>query len=64
MSKLLDLIHHHRAQSGNDGDQKVELFGLSITDNMLRQILREIDGTTRGVPPSEIAGTVRTVPQR
>jgi hypothetical protein len=65
MSKLHDLIKRHRAQqSGNDSNRKIELFGCFVTNNELTQLLREIDGTTRGVPPREIGSTTRAVAQR
>lgn len=70
MRKLLELIRRQWQRGSDAGD---ELFVLCedehgkpvlCSHNMLRQILREIDGTTRGVPPREIGSTTRAVAQR
>lgn len=56
MSKLLELIRQQGQRGSGDGDKLFVLFedahGKPVlgSHNMLNQILREIDGTTRGVP--------------
>jgi hypothetical protein len=53
MSKLIDLIHaHQRRRSGLDDDLRVRIHDElpACTRGELAQILREIDGGTRGLP--------------
>jgi hypothetical protein len=57
MSKLRDLIREERRRRIVDDDKPIVIFdGLTTTTSVLDQLLREIDGTTRGLP-SEIDPT-------
>lgn len=54
MSKLIDLLREHRGRRSG-ADELVSICdGLPpCTPATLKQVLREIDGTTRGLPQGE-----------
>jgi hypothetical protein len=70
MSKLRDFLHdeRRRRQAVDDGDRLREFMVdpatgqmMYVSDNQLKEILRQIDGTTRGLPsnPSPLAEGTR-----
>ena len=59
MRKLLDAARaerHHRVAGEDGGPADVIIAGHAMSVEDLREVLREIDGRTRGLPSAWIAG--------